>query len=241
MTDTAILYSVLVPVAVIGGLARGFAGFGGPLIMIPVMSLLKPPAAAVAMMMWIDLFANVRLLPDARNDASVAVIAPLTLGTLLAIPAGLWLLVTIDPVIMKRTICVAVFVAASAMAWGWRFCGQVGRLVYTGVGLAAGLILGATGLAVTAALFLNAGHQTSRQARANYIVWIFIGTTVLIALFAYRGTLAFVDAPLVAILTATYVIATTLGARLHHRADDVFVRRIVLGLLLATATTGMIL
>jgi uncharacterized membrane protein YfcA len=57
---------VLGPTAAVAGLVRGFAGFGGPLLMLPVLNAFLPPATSL-WVMWVDLLVSVRLLPDARR------------------------------------------------------------------------------------------------------------------------------------------------------------------------------
>lgn len=240
MNDLPLLYGILVPVAAVAGFVRGFAGFGGPLIMIPVASFLMPPPVAVATAMWVDFFANVRLLPDARHDATTADALPLTVAALVAMPLGIWLLVAVDPVIMKRTICVAVFIAAASILAGWRYRGKTGPAVNAAVGFGSGMIFGATGLAVTVALFVNAGHQTARQARANFIIWVFATTIELLTILAVKGTLVLDDIPLIAVLSAIYFCGTVVGTRLYRRADEALVRRAVLSLVLVIASAGIV-
>lgn len=240
MADSSLLYAILIPVAAIAGFVRGFAGFGGPLIMIPVASFLMPPPVAVATAMWVDLFSNLRLLPDVRHDVTKADVLPLTGAALVAMPLGIWLLVAVDPVIMKRTICIAVVIGAALILAGWRYRGETGPAVNAAVGFGTGLIFGATGLAVTIALFLSSGHQTARQARANLIVWVFVTTIELLTLLAIRGTLGLDDIPLIAILSAVYFSGTAIGTRLYRGADEALVRRAVLGLVIVIATAGIV-
>ena len=103
MTDPMLVYSVLLPVVAVAGILRGAMGFGGPLVMVLFLNVFFPPAISVAIVMWIDLCSNLRLIPDAYRDSSRAVVIPLSLGTLLAMP-GAYLLMSVDPVVMKRAI-----------------------------------------------------------------------------------------------------------------------------------------
>ena len=72
-----------------------------------------------------------------------------------------------------RTNPVRFGVLAILLAIGW-----------AGVGALTGAVMGATSLAITAALFLNAGSQTAIESRANFIVWVFIATLALLAMLA---------------------------------------------------------
>ena len=81
MTDPMLVYSVLLPVVAVAGILRGAMGFGGPLVMVLFLNVFFPPAISVAIVMWIDLCANLRLIPDAYRDSSRAVVIPLSPGS----------------------------------------------------------------------------------------------------------------------------------------------------------------
>lgn len=238
MADPSLLYGVLLPTAAVAGFVRGFAGFGGPLLMLPVLNIFLPAATSIAVMMWVDLFANVRLLPDARRHFSPDVVGPLTLATIVAMPVGAYLLVTVDPLVMKRVISLAILVAALVLLTGWRYKGPAGGFVYAGVGALSGLVMGATSIAIVTALFLNAGQQTPAQSRANFIVWVFLATVLLIAILIARSVLGPGDLTMIAALSGAYLGGVVLGSRFHHRAGDRLVRHATLGLIVVVALGG---
>jgi uncharacterized protein len=235
------LYLVLVPIAALAGSIRGFAGFGGPLMLMPALNLYLSPAASVIATMWIDLFANVHLLPQVRREAQLAVVVPLMVGTLATMPVGVLLLVAVDPVIMKRGISAAILVAALVLLSGWRYAGSIGPIGWAGVGALTGTVLGATSIAVTAALFLNAGSQTANESRANFIVWVFIATLALLAMLAAGAGIAATPVRVIGTLAPAYLAGSLLGTRLNKRAPEAIVRRAVLLLIVVIATAGLLL
>jgi uncharacterized membrane protein YfcA len=239
MADPSLFYWVLVPITVLGGFLRGFAGFGGPLLMLPVLNAFLTPAVSVSVMMWIDLFSNVQLLPEARHDSSRTVVIPLTVGTFIAMPAGAYLLLTLDAAIMKRAICGAILVAAIVLLTGWRYRGPLGRNIYGAVGALSGLVMGATSIAAVTPLFLGASQHTMKENRANFIVWVFMATILLVAILALAGTLGVGDWIAIAVLTPAYILGTTLGSRFNRRASDAHVRRAVLVMIMAVAVGGL--
>ena len=168
-------------------------------------------------------------------------VAPLTLGTLLAMPFGVMLLVAVDPGLMKRAISAAILVAALVLLWGWRYHGAISRRGWAAVGGLAGLIMGATSLAVTAALFLHAGTQTARQARANFIVWVFLATIAFLAMVAVGARPGAALVAPILILAPIYLAGTLLGSRLNARAPEALVRRAVLALVVVIASVGLVL
>ena len=53
----------------VGGIMRGFAGFGTTLIMVPFLSLLMPPSEAVFIALATDVLVMLPLLPNAVKNA----------------------------------------------------------------------------------------------------------------------------------------------------------------------------
>lgn len=241
MIDMSLFYWVMIPAALIGGFLRGFAGFGGPLFMLPIMSLFLPPAVAIGVMMWIDIFVNLHLIPNARTDSSRAVVVPLLLGTAVAMPIGVYLLVSVEPALMKKILCISILLIALVLLTGWRFRDALGAPGHAAIGAASGFVMGATSIAAVTSLFLGAGHHSAAENRANFIIWVFPSTILLLALLALQGTLAAGDVLKIAILTPIYLIGAVIGTRAHRVAADATVRRTVLALVIATATAGLVL
>lgn len=240
MIDPSLFYWVMVPVAAFGGFLRGFAGFGGVLFILPIMSLFLSPAVAIGVVMWTDIFSNVHLLPNARADSSRAVVVPLLIGTAAAMPVGVHLLLSVEPLLMKKILCGSILLVAVVLLSGWRYRRPIGAPVYGMIGAVSGFVMGATSIAAITPLFLGAGNQTAAQNRANFIVWVFPATVLLIFLLTARDALTAVNAWMIAILTPFYLVGTLIGTRVHRNAADVTVRRTVLALIITTATAGLV-
>jgi uncharacterized membrane protein YfcA len=234
-------YFILAPITALAGLIRGFAGFGGPLVLLPVLGLYLSPTASVAATMWVDLCANVQLLPQVRQQAQSSVVVPLTAGTLVAMPLGVLLLLTVDPVLMKRGISAGILVAALVLLSGWRYRGAISPIGWAIVGALTGVVMGATSIAVTAALFLNAGSQTARESRANFIVWVFFATLALLAMLAGGEGIAATPLRTIGVLAPVYVVGAILGTRLNKGAPQAVVRRAVLALVAMIATATLLI
>jgi uncharacterized protein len=241
MPEADWFYAVVGPTAVVAGLIRGFAGFGGPLLLLPVLNLYLPPAASIPVLVLIDLLANVRLLPEGLRLAARPVVTPLTIGTVVAMPLGILILSTADPLIMKRLISGAILAAALLLLSGWRYRGRITTAGWMAIGGLTGVVMGATTIAVTAALFLNAGAQTAAEGRANFIVWAFLAGLALLGMVAITIGMSSSLFSVIAILGVLYVAGSAIGASLVKRAPDLVVRRIILLLVLCVATAGLML
>jgi uncharacterized membrane protein YfcA len=241
MIDPSLFYWVVIPSTVVGGFLRGFAGFGGALFMLPILSFFLSPADAIAVVMWIDMFANVHLLPNARADSSRAVIVPLAIGTAVAMPAGVYVLLSVDPLLMKRMLSGSILLVAAVLLTGWSYRRAVGAPVYAAIGAVSGFVMGATSIAAVTSLFLGAGNQTAAQNRANFIVWVFIAGLIWFVLVATRDAFQSVSITMIAVLTPVYLVGTMIGARAHRSAADLTLRRTALAVIIASATAGLVL
>lgn len=241
MQFTASFFAVLIPAALLAGVVRGFAGFGGPLMLLPALAAFMPTATAILLMNWIDLLVNVQLLPRATREAKAGVVVPLTAGAVLTMPLGVLLLLGVDAVIMKRALSATILVAALVLLSGWRYPGTIGRTGWVGVGALTGVVMGATSLAITSALFLHVGRQSAVESRANFIVWVFVGTIMLLAMLTIGSGFDAELLPAIAMLAPPYVIGCVAGSYLTGRLPDAQVRTAVLLLIVVIAVVSLVL
>lgn len=225
--------------AIVGGFIRGFSGFGGPMTIIPVLSLYYSPALAIWIMAVVDLAANIYLVPTATRQASAKIFGPLIAGSLLTLPLGIYALVLIDAVLMQRIICVAIILACCLLMSGWIFRGKLGTGAWLAVGAASGTVLGATLIAVVTSVFLNAASRDARENRANFIVWGFATGVAMAVLLSRQHVSIAQHLPIVALLAVVYLVGCIIGALGQQRASGSFGRRATLVLIMLVASTSL--
>ncbi|MFZ4806778.1 MAG: TSUP family transporter [Hyphomicrobiaceae bacterium] len=238
--DAAFANGLLLVVAAVAGIVRGFAGFGGPMVILPVATAVLGPAAAVWVVLCADILVNVRLLPEVRGIARRAVVVPLAIGSLLTLPIGSLALVSLDAEMVRRVICSAILVASLVMLSGWRWRAELAPGQWVAVGALTGLVMGLTSLAVTAALFLQSGKTSAAEARADFIVWVFITSLALLAILTVQGGFPHGQAGAFLMVAPAYFAGTLAGARLHGRVSDATGRRVVLVLVAGIASIGLL-
>lgn len=217
--------AVVVPVAFCGGLTRGFTGFGGPLLVLPVMAVFEPAATAAASVLCMDVFANVQMLPAVRSRWSARVLLPLLAGTLIGLPLGTHVLVTLDPLAMRRVIAGVVLGAAAVLLAGWRYRRAIHTPGFGAIGLVGGAVMGATGLGVVTPLLINAGPGSAVENRATIVAWVFVATLFMLALLLARQVLVPAQLPSLLPLIASYVAGIAVGCRMHDRVSETTARR----------------
>lgn len=238
--DAAFTDGLLFTAAIAAGIVRGFAGFGGPMVILPVATAILGPAAAVWLVISVDILVGFRLVLEVGAVARRAVVVPLAIGALATLPIGSFALVSLDGELVRRVICAAILAASLLMLSGWRWRATLTSGQWVAVGALTGFIMGLTSLAVTAALFLQSGKTTAAQARADFILWVFVVSIALLAILTVQGGFPQDPGRGLLLVGPTYFAGTLMGARLHGRVNDATGRQAVLVLVAVIASIGLV-
>lgn len=226
--------------ALVGGMIRGFVGFGGAVTMILILTHFFDPTSVVARVAIVDLIANVRLLPTTWREVEWRTAGIVTVATCVAIPLGVFALLAIDPVTMKKGIAGIAAVCALFLLAGKRVRTRATVAVLIGVGLVSGVVMGATYIALVFMIFVYALPMQATVSRATGIQWGFFTTLVLIAIFLFSGDLVWDDLWRAGLVGVVYLGSAWIGAHLFRRTDEALFRRIVLIFLLVLSLIGML-
>lgn len=230
----------MIGAAALAGLVRGFSGFGGAMMFMPVASLLYEPKLAAVWLFVADDVAALVMLPDAVRRCVWREVLPLALAAMAAVPFGVALLVIADPDAMRWTICILILLAVALMAAGWRHRGRLGFPATLGTGVVAGLMGGAATLPGPPVVLLWLGGQSdAATVRAN-LVAVF-GLMAVASGFAYWANGLFTAASLLGSLPLipAYLLPIWLGSRLFARASDRQFRHVALALCAGAALVGL--
>jgi uncharacterized membrane protein YfcA len=228
-------------IALLSGSVHGYSGFGGALMMVPLLSFFIAPVHAVAVTMLAALVGQVRLVYGAVPIAEWAQCGPFLATSLLASPVGSLLLMSGDAALVRRGVGMTTLVAAALLATGWAYKGA--RTLLTGAlfGGLAGLVNGATGQGgpVSVAYFIAAPTGAVRQ-RANIIVTVgglVIGT---LAALAAGGILTWSVLALGLGLGLPYMAGIAIGSGLFRLLPQQAYRRATLGLLFLAGLAALL-
>jgi uncharacterized protein len=220
----------------LGGVLRGFIGFGGALVVIPVLASIFTPREAVAIHLVMEVPGTLQLLPVAWRDCDLKAVAPTIAAIVIGTPAGAYLLANLDPGLMRNGIAVAVLMIVVLLARDWRYPGTIGPGMMAGAGFAGGFAQGSTGMgSPPMVVILVARDDNARATRGNVLAvaagLIAIGVPMQ---WAY-GTLT-ANAVLLGLLASPiYVLATFSGSRFFNWGGNRVYRLAVLVLLAAMA------
>ncbi len=224
-------------VMVAAGLVRGFAGFGAAMIIMPGLSLIYRPIDALAILTVIDIPATLQLLPAAIRQARWRQVFLLASGASVAIPLGLWIMVSVDREIMRRVIAVMVLLYVAVLALGWRNRNLPGTALTFGVGAVSGFLGGSTGMGGPPVIvFLMPGSHQASAIRGSILAYFAVTTVIYLGLFGWRYDMLTPQMWWHAlVLTPIYIGSTWLGSRLFRQASEHIYRWVTLGFLAALA------
>ena len=134
--------ATLVLAATLGGLVRGFTGFGFAMVFVPLATVVVGPVAAVGLVWAIDAPFALPLATRVWREAQWSEVAPLLTGATALLPVGVWLLTRLDPLVMRWIIALLILSAVAILASGWRYHGQPGTGLSLGVGALRALPVG---------------------------------------------------------------------------------------------------
>ena len=186
----------LLAIAAVGGVMRGFGGFGSTMFMVPLLSLLMPPSEAVFIALTTDVLVMVPIFPKASVQARWRPIMLVLIGGFIVTPFGAWILLVSSPETMHIIIALAVIASACLLLSGWSFKGKQSHWLSLLVGLFAGTTNTAVGIGgPPIAVYFIAGGMSAATVRASLNVVGFImegvSATVIYASGGYSINILF--------------------------------------------------
>ena len=94
--------------AFVAGLMRGFSGFGAALTIAPVLAVAVGPRAAIPAILFLMLATSAQLAPRAIRDVNWPTVVPLSVGGVIGILIGAWLLIVVDQGLVRKSISITV-------------------------------------------------------------------------------------------------------------------------------------
>ena len=228
--------ALAIAIAAIAGIVRGITGFGGAMVMSPPMALLLGTLTAVPVVLLLESVAAIPMLVQLRKLVRWRVIGPILAMACVTVPLGTWILMSVDPQVMRRVIAAVVIVFSLILLQGWRYHGAQRLATGLGLGAVAGTMVGATSMGgPPVILYLLAGPDPIQTTRANltYFVWA-IALASFVSLWL-SGVVGARGLWLALLLTPGYYVGMIAGTRLFSRFNDTRFRQFTLVFMMVVA------
>jgi len=226
------LYAMLIIFA--AGVVHGVTGFGGGLVMVPLLALLWGPVQAITIMVVLAFTISIQITIPVIPVVNWREIRPMLLAGLFFTPVGTALLVILDPLLVKKVIAAAVLFLTVISIMGWTYKGPRGFLPGFIAGAVGGCVNGVAAVGgPPMVLYLMSLPGDARQHRANIVAVIsLMGLTVLASMLI--ADVITVEALVrIAVLALPFMASVWLGTRLFRFLPQSAFRLIVLWMLIA--------
>jgi uncharacterized membrane protein YfcA len=233
-------FLIALAIATTSGVVRGFSGFGSALIYMPLMSSVYGPRIAAVTLLLVDFVCSTPFtIPEVRR-CTWSEVVPISLAAAVSIPLGAYLLIVLDPVMLRWCIAFLVLGLVTILMSGWRYHGPSSVAITTGVGLFAGVGAGAAQIAGPAVIlyWISRGNN-SVTLRANLMVFFFFCGLVLIAVYAVQGLFIATPIALSILLGPVYVTGVAVGSRCFRSASDRLYRNVAYAICLLAALLSL--
>ncbi len=216
-----------IAVAALAGVVRGFSGFGGAMIYMPLVAAIYDPRIAAVTILVVDFVsATPFAIPEVRR-CTWREVGPLSIAMTAGLPIGVWLLIVLDPIVLRWGIAALVLSLVPILASGWRYHGAPQLPITIGVGVFSGITAGSVLIAgPPVILYWLGGGSNAKTLRANLMVFFMICDLLLIGIFGYEGLFEARPLALSLLLGIPYLAGMGVGAYFFHGASDRLYRTI---------------
>lgn len=239
---TVEFWVVLVTTTTVAGIARGFTGFGGALVMAPVFMTLVDPITATTMILIVNTVVGLANLREVGAETDWAIAKPLSIAGCIASPIGLWLVTAVDADLVRRAVAAIVLAASVGLAMNWRFPFSIRRpLGNAALGASSGSLFGFGGVGGPPVIIgMLAEALPARVTRATLLTYFAIVQSCTLALMAISGSVVEQGAWYGLAMIVPYYFGSALGLRMltPERARLFRVASIVV--LVAVAAYGLL-
>jgi uncharacterized membrane protein YfcA len=226
-------------VAALAGLVRGFSGFGGAMIYMPLVAAIYDPRVAAVTILAVDFLCSTPFaIPEVRR-CNWREVWPISIAMAVGVPFGTWLLLALDPIVLRWGIAIIVLSLLPPLAVGWLYHGEPRLPVTIGVGLFAGVSAGAVQIAGPPVILYWLSRVGSAGSavivRANIMVFFVICGVVLVTMYAWEGLFTAQTLALALLLGVPYIVGVGSGAFFFKSASDRLYRRIAYAVIAVAA------
>lgn len=233
-------YLILSGAAFLGGVVRGFTGFGTALVFLPVAGRVLDPVGAVAVLLVMDLIGPLPMMPKALPHVHWGDLRRLILGMVIALPLGLTALFFMEAELFRVIVGVVSLTMLVGLATGWRYSGKMSGRAVLGTGMASGFLGGVAGIPGPPVIFFYmASSHAAQVIRANVTSFLIAYDWILIAMLAMTGRLSWGLIGAGAVVLLPYLAGNMTGSALFDPTREKLFRGIAYIVIAGSAIGGL--
>lgn len=232
--------AIIVFAALLGGIVRGFSGFGTALIFLPLSTPYLGPFGALIALTCMDVFGPLPNLRRAWADVDRRDLARLAAGCALVLPFGLWILTRVEPEVFRYAVSIVSLFMLAVLVSGLRYTGDVRRGMVSAIGGAAGFLGGVAGIPGPAViLFYMSRPLPVSVVRATILLFLLTFDFLIFGYLAAFGQLTLAATGLGLALAVPNLAGNWLGGWMFRPEREKLYRGIAYTVIAAAALSGL--
>jgi uncharacterized membrane protein YfcA len=233
-------FLALAAIAFTAALARGFSGFGGALIFVPLASAVLGPRTSVPLLLIVDGILTLGFIPNAWRLANRREVGVMALGAVVGVPLGAWFLASVDPTAIRWAIIIVAALMLMLLVSGWRYHRKPTATVTVAVGGLAGVFSGTAQMGGPPVVAYWLGSTiAAATARANILLYTAVSTVITVVTYLAAGLLTTSLFSLALVTGPAYGLGLLIGSRLFGLASETVFRRACYVLIAAAIALGL--
>lgn len=237
MTEIVWMLSVILAAA----LLRGFSGFGFSLATVPLLAPVYGMRATIPLILVIEFLNAVPLLGRLKKAVDFRLLAPLSIGAIIALPLGLLALSATSPTAVVPLVSILVLISVALLWRGPSVAARFSRSVFAWpTGIISGFLNGFAGMSgPPVILYMLSGATGPEAARSTMLAFFPLTALVTVAAGITSGVYAMPSLWLVLAALPISMIGTEVGIYLGRRTSPDRTRKFSLGLLALGAAASL--
>ena len=226
--------------ALVAGLVRGFSGFGNAMVYLPVAGQVLGPFEALTSLVVMEVTAPLIHVPRALKDGHPGDVLRLSLGALLAVPFGVFVLSIIERETFRWGVSTVALIALVILITGFRYRGELTKPLIYVTGALGGFLGGSVGIPGPPIIVLYMASTLPPAAiRANNTLYLIAADIILLGVLLIGGVLVVSALAVGGLMVVPYLLGNYLGARMFRPEAERLYRRIAYAIIAASAITGL--
>lgn len=235
-TETILAWAVIVLAAA----AHGLTGFGFALVGLPLLLLFEDAKSAVLTMIVLTVVLNGLIIVQSRRQITWRSAGLMTIGSLLGVPAGSYVLVVLDPHSLKQFVAATVLIFSIPMLLGYSRGLRHTRVASFLAGAISGVLQSSTGMGAPPVVLLMANQGLPKEVfRGMMVVRSGAAAALSVAVLVPTGLLP-PDLAIQSLMLAPALLAgLALGTVALKLVPQALFKKLTVGIVAVTAVVSL--
>jgi uncharacterized membrane protein YfcA len=205
------------------------------------MVIFFPPQVAVPVIVILDLFINVILFIENRENLDLKRIWPLMVAGAFGVPVGAYMLVILDAALLKMFIGFIIILFSLAFLKGYKRKLGKEKIAFGPVGFISGFLKGFASIGGPPVVLFFANQDVKKDIfRANIVAYFVTLGLMAIPSYFMAGLLTGEVINNIILFLPAMIIGALIGIKLSKKVDEKFFKRVVLIILIFSGITAIL-